>query len=1855
MTPVFLQAHLYQIPFSFDARNSMPKLKTGFMRFFLCAIAIIAHGKAHSAAPGNNPISARYGAGYSWTDYASGGINWSNVVDITTYYSGGTYDSAFVLARNAVAVSGGVVYFPAGTYNFSAGIQLTDKVVIRGDNPTLIVDSTARGYSPPTKFIFPALNIASPAGTSTSRITTMNPDTDSNIGIVNIDINRAAISIVGDPDGGHNSNIVIFGVRSNNVAAFASQIPASYQNSSQRFSDINECNIKIQAFSNVLVANNRINDFITDNFMDNNYYVKDSAGVPATVSYYFNYADHTAIQVNRSKLTTVYSATSISEQSLFRSGINIIENYAYNVIGSGIKVSGSPLKIQSNYVEGDPGNDITVKWLSAIPATFEANQAAINYTLRSVDPTGLVKAAQTDLHFDHGIDWLGSNALIDSNSLKMYSVAANLPGLCLGSVACPNMWLTEGEGIYTTCIYQYAELGVSKTIFTGTKIDNVTISNNYVVNSRNCNGCHAPPIGDIVLFGVCSVNNLDISNNNCSGPINVESDIMVTTLPVVTNINIAHNNCGFLFANSCGTPTGSIHENYGHQPGNFTYYDFEVACGYNSYLNSSFGQLPCVNAGCTGFSFIPDGTPFNRAPNQIVVQEPHQAGNSCIFCADPFDTALGAVAFTSVDFSYPKQGFPAEFKRYYSSIPANNSPGLELGYGWSHNYAQLFYYDTLDPVQTPPRLYTPERTYSDFGSGKLYQWQFVNTSGYSFLNSYRTQYLDIGKTAIQTIDKMGMETYFSNFYPGPSNVWKPIAQKDRNGNMLLYTYKMINVRRGLDSKPYQDTQLSSVSYKSPGSITGWSIAFEYFTYFDPAFGRVFTNNKISRITSTLGDSVTFNDTMTIVTRSSKGLADFGATYQYDSDTRLLTQKIDNKEKPGSKKVTYTYQAVINGGSGYGMRNYYNGRGDLTYQLVLPADCTIYPLVTSLKDGLGNTLRTDTYQNSQWGPQLTNSVKYLNGVAQSPEVYGYDSNDYINSFEDSDGNVTTMTNDSKGNILTRQDANTAALEETFSYNDYSRLTSYSDRKGISRTYTYDASTSINLTEINESSLGRRTTFDYYPSSGGFLQSMTRWDGSSARITTFHYDGYGFSKSVQEPSLTLPDGTTQVGATSFYHFNEKGQLLTFTNPMGQVTYYTWDSSDGLGMNKIRYISSPQTGAATYVYYTNGELYTLTDENGNLTEYFYDGDSNISDIYQAKGSADESHTVLNYDARSNRIRVHNSTNETTFIYNEQDKLKSMTQPGTLGTTSYTYDGALNLITQQDNRGVVITYSYDVDNQLTGKSFSDGTTSISYDHDPNGNRKQMVDAEGTKNYTFDDLNRMTQVVNVNQGNFQLDYLYNLFDECVSVQNNKLPSGKDLTKYTYYENGKLKTDTDVDGSVTTYRYNLDKKLTQIDYPLGVAKSSLTYDLGHGWLTKVVNSNSKNEVLSRFAYGHRSDGNINSSTDLVGQTTFDYDGIFRLANASYPDSRGFNSYKYDKLGNRLKWQQPGISIANSYDLNGTNEVKQSGAYTILYDNAGNMRKKTGQGVDRSFAWDALNRLSEVRNVQSNSVIADYTYNGDGWRIQKVSASSGTTNYLMDRGSVVLETDGAGNIQKRYHPGISVVDVSGNTAYYLYDGRGNVAGLADVNGHLVNNYVYDGFGKAVGVGNDKNGYRFVGNFRVFVDDEIGLTYMRHRWYDTDLGRFVSQDSFGFFGGNLNLYLYTNNDPVNNTDPNGTFCWTGGGWSGALIGGFFGTIGSVKKAMDHNPNWMFDATEFRNIWGAGVTGSIISSVAGMIGDPIISIFSEGAKEYVDELWSPNANAGATAGNSFMNGLETGFYIQIGKAGLKEKGLWPSFLPQ
>jgi RHS repeat-associated protein len=142
----------------------------------------------------------------------------------------------------------------------------------------------------------------------------------------------------------------------------------------------------------------------------------------------------------------------------------------------------------------------------------------------------------------------------------------------------------------------------------------------------------------------------------------------------------------------------------------------------------------------------------------------------------------------------------------------------------------------------------------------------------------------------------------------------------------------------------------------------------------------------------------------------------------------------------------------------------------------------------------------------------------------------------------------------------------------------------------------------------------------------------------------------------------------------------------------------------------------------------------------------------------------------------------------------------------------------------------------------------------------------------------------------------------------------------------------------------------------------------------------------------------------------------------------------------------------------------------------------------------------------------------------------STKFTYDGDDVLLDVNFDGSFVK-YVNGLGIDDkirqtVNGQAQYFVQDHLGSTNALTDATGNVISSATYDSFGNATG--NLATRYGYTGREK---DADTGLYYYRARWYDSNLGRFISEDPIGFKGGDINIYNYAWNSPNNFTDPLG----------------------------------------------------------------------------------------------------------------------------
>jgi len=220
----------------------------------------------------------------------------------------------------------------------------------------------------------------------------------------------------------------------------------------------------------------------------------------------------------------------------------------------------------------------------------------------------------------------------------------------------------------------------------------------------------------------------------------------------------------------------------------------------------------------------------------------------------------------------------------------------------------------------------------------------------------------------------------------------------------------------------------------------------------------------------------------------------------------------------------------------------------------------------------------------------------------------------------------------------------------------------------------------------------------------------------------------------------------------------------------------------------------------------------------------------------------------------------------------------------------------------------------------------------------------------------------------------------------------------------------------------------------------------------------------------------------------------------------------DKL-NRASVASNGV-VTNYAAPNGMNQYPSVGNAAIGYDDHFNIASYHGA----TYIYDAQNRLV------GGSMQA--TYDGLGRCVRRVT-SAGTRLYTYDGWKPILEWNGNGSWQawNIYGAGPDEILARNDATYgptiYKLDKQGNVMALLDGSSNVVEKYFYDAYGN-----------RFLFTGREYIA-ELGIYDYRHRMYHPGLGRFLQSDPTGFDAGDMNLFRYCGDDPVDRSDPTGLF--------------------------------------------------------------------------------------------------------------------------
>ena len=584
-------------------------------------------------------------------------------------------------------------------------------------------------------------------------------------------------------------------------------------------------------------------------------------------------------------------------------------------------------------------------------------------------------------------------------------------------------------------------------------------------------------------------------------------------------------------------------------------------------------------------------------------------------------------------------------------------------------------------------------------------------------------------------------------------------------------------------------------------------------------------------------------------------------------------------------------------------------------------------------------------------------------------------------------------------------------------------------------------------------------------------------------SFSYDPHG-----QPTAITQGSGSS-ARETTFDYYANSPNLATLTDPQQRI--FGFSDFDGAG--RPRTISLPNGEIVTAGYDDKGRIISLIPPGrtahgfrytsyGALTNYkpprlsgvatpldiFYDGDR----LLEAMNYPDGSSIIPVYDPGNGRLKTVQAPDANLSLTYHPDQHPAKGEIASIdysGETqiAFTYDGSL-LKSSQWSGLVNGSYSRTFDDNVRVQS-------------------DRVNAAHNVNYQYD-----RDGVLIQAGSLEMER-----DELQGSPRNGLLTGTALgsivTQRTYNQFGEIAAfEARFDNGVVNdllYSYTLERD-------------------NKGWITHLTETIAALTTVTRYEY------------DAVGQ-------LERV----FVDDVLQRSYQYDANGNRTVLTG-NEEVSAQYDEQ--DRLLQYGNTSHVYDANGTLTSKT-TGVNKSdFSYDIYGNLKAV--TLANGTDIDYVIDGLNRRVAKSIGGVMTRQWLyLDELRPVAELDATGQVTARFVyatlPNVPDYMAKDGQVYRIISNHLGSPRLVvnTVTGEIVQQLSYDEFGR---LSEDSNpGFQPFGFAGGHYDPDTGLTRFGARDYDPASGRFTAKDRVLFPDGATNLYLYTNNNPINFIDING----------------------------------------------------------------------------------------------------------------------------
>ena len=726
------------------------------------------------------------------------------------------------------------------------------------------------------------------------------------------------------------------------------------------------------------------------------------------------------------------------------------------------------------------------------------------------------------------------------------------------------------------------------------------------------------------------------------------------------------------------------------------------------------------------------------------------------------------------------------------------------------------------------------------------------------------------------------------------------------------------------------------------------------------------------------------------------------------------------------------------------------------------------------------------------------------------------------------------------------------------------------------------------------------------------------------------------------------------------NASNHLETYFEKASEVSSYSSDNKHLTSVNQQLFNNNNQINniVSSYQYNSMGDVSKTTDAYNKETSYAYNKFHSLTSL-TAYNSGIYHNNNISYNALLNpsSISNFNNQNQTTYSYDYKGRVSHISHDSiTLdfdyqnnsnsieysdGNDSYSFtntysDYHLPINFKHDN-DIILEYHYINKNSGLSGNGNPSTDQLSEIRDYKG---QTGNTYKSRFYSYNDYGNMSSI---SENEITLGISTCLFiggyDSDCDLNDNAIKNAFVYSRnnnafrlensYSFFQDPFLKHKT-VREETTPYVVGITESVsTMVSGSPQLTLSTYINDLiNHQIYASFNYFKDENNKLTSFIkeqavyfgntfktinYGYNNNGNLNSITSSSSHfdinNSYSYNDFNELSSENSA-SFGQINYQYDSKGN--------ISVISKFD--------SSTVYVFTYDNNNRLTsftKTVGLNIPETFyccgysfgrptlyknktlAWNK-NELTQYDGVT-------FAYDGYGRRVSKSSTSLGrSVSYLYLGDALLEEVITINNVDytlKYLHDSRSNIVgfiYNNNVYFYVKDLLNNVIAIYDQNNSLICKYLYDAYGNHKVLnpnGTENTSSTFIGNLNpiryrsYYFDEETGLYYLKSRYYDSEICRFLSMDDISYLDSQtlngLNLYAYCGNDPINKVDPNGQF------WISLIVGLTLGAIVGFTAAAysDYNA----DGIWFNGKWEDYVFEIGLGAATGAIGGGVGSFFS------------------------------------------------------